>query len=365
MGEEKLDNAVYLIRGLWDLADLASRDGRPRDGALGRGAGLRPHRAVRRRLVPARGPRLRRLARRSGQPPALPAPLDRRDADGGRADPRRPGRAWARAAGHAAAALGLARGALLRRRLGLLPHRAPRLRRRARRPVRAAVVHAEHVDHRRRRGQLRAPGPEPSGAGRRRSPPSSSPASSSPPRCRRSPRRRRRTGTSSTARSTSGRWCCRPGAPTGPPGRSSTSSSACGRISGAAAWRSCRRCRPTRRSPGATSAWATAGRSTWRRGARAGATARGSASRACASRCASATRCPPAPTVRRVTLDGDEVGYGTRQHEPRPRGQRPRAPRRLAHARGPHGLIRPAGPGCPRGSRRRRTRRPRGRRRAR
>ena len=31
MGEEKLDNAVYLIRGLYDFADMAQAKKRPRD----------------------------------------------------------------------------------------------------------------------------------------------------------------------------------------------------------------------------------------------------------------------------------------------------------------------------------------------
>ena len=35
MGEEKLDNAVYTIRGLRDLADLAARPGRCRHCELG------------------------------------------------------------------------------------------------------------------------------------------------------------------------------------------------------------------------------------------------------------------------------------------------------------------------------------------
>ena len=62
MGEEKLDNAVYLVRGLWDLADLASATG---DRATERWAtGLASDLTGRfdARLVPPRGPGLRRLA---------------------------------------------------------------------------------------------------------------------------------------------------------------------------------------------------------------------------------------------------------------------------------------------------------------
>ena len=36
MGEEKLDNAVYLIRGLYDLADMAAAKQRPDDRRGGR-----------------------------------------------------------------------------------------------------------------------------------------------------------------------------------------------------------------------------------------------------------------------------------------------------------------------------------------
>ena len=35
MGEEKLDNAVYYIRGLYDLADMAPRQARPHDASAG------------------------------------------------------------------------------------------------------------------------------------------------------------------------------------------------------------------------------------------------------------------------------------------------------------------------------------------
>ena len=93
---------------------------------------------------------------------ALPAVLDRRDADGGRArpattarpspaSPARPRRALARGAP----------AAVLRRRLRPLPHRRGRLRRiDGARPEREADLHAQHGDHGRRRGQLRPPRPD-------------------------------------------------------------------------------------------------------------------------------------------------------------------------------------------------------------
>ena len=64
MGPEKLDNTVYWIRGLYDLADMAQSKG---DGATERWAraeGRRPARALRGRVVDARGGPARRLARR-------------------------------------------------------------------------------------------------------------------------------------------------------------------------------------------------------------------------------------------------------------------------------------------------------------
>ncbi len=87
MGEEKLDNAVYLIRGLYDLADMAKANG---DAATRRGrrAGRRPRRGVREHVVDRRRPPVRRLARRSPAHQSTEA-LDRREPDGGRALRRR------------------------------------------------------------------------------------------------------------------------------------------------------------------------------------------------------------------------------------------------------------------------------------
>ena len=88
--QEKLDNAVYYIRGLYDLADMArsKRDAATRRGRTG--IADRPARTLRRAPggTPAVEP-VRRLARRDQRAGPAEA-LDRRDADGGRADARRP-----------------------------------------------------------------------------------------------------------------------------------------------------------------------------------------------------------------------------------------------------------------------------------
>ena len=90
MGEEKLDNAVYTIRGYADLADMAAAVGDDRDPPLGRGQGPGPAAEVRAGLVVRRHhPLLRRLPRRR-QREDLPAALDHADPDrrGAAADPR-------------------------------------------------------------------------------------------------------------------------------------------------------------------------------------------------------------------------------------------------------------------------------------
>ena len=138
----------------------------------------------------------------------------------------------------------------------LLPHRRPGCDGAPAGPRRAAVLHAEHVDRGGRRGQLRPPRPErpaPLDDGARR------PAGARRRAARRDAgdRRPRRasTATSSTGPSTGARWCCRPGARTGPRGPWCTSSSACGRTWAATGWRSCRSCprradRGSRHPPG-------------------------------------------------------------------------------------------------------------------
>ena len=130
MGEEKLDNTVYTIRGLHGPRRHGRRPRRPRHRALGAAPRARPRAPLRGGLVDRERARLRRLARRPRQQPALPALLDRRDADGGRAHRRRrPGRARPRAPRPRRALARGAREAVLRRRLRPLPHRRGRLRR--------------------------------------------------------------------------------------------------------------------------------------------------------------------------------------------------------------------------------------------
>ena len=51
MGEEKLDNTVYTIRGLYDLADMARATPRQRHRHVGRDHGARARAALRGRLV--------------------------------------------------------------------------------------------------------------------------------------------------------------------------------------------------------------------------------------------------------------------------------------------------------------------------
>ena len=126
MGEEKLDVAVYTIRGLRDLADMARSRGDRATAVLGARAGARARAALRGRVVDAGGPAARRLARRSRQREAPAAPLDRRGPDGGGARARRPHRPRPR---HLPARRGgarAAREALLQRRLRPLPHRRAR-----------------------------------------------------------------------------------------------------------------------------------------------------------------------------------------------------------------------------------------------
>ena len=88
MGEEKLDNTVYTIRGYADLADMARARGDRADRDVGRPAGPR---AMLRKFEDAwwydagRRELLRRLPRRPGQREGLPAALDRAHPDRRRA----------------------------------------------------------------------------------------------------------------------------------------------------------------------------------------------------------------------------------------------------------------------------------------
>ena len=87
MGVEKLDNSVYLIRGLYDLADMARSKHDGRTHAWASNLARRAPQPLRGHLVDGGRPAARRLdrrlpRRRSEQPAAGPA-LDWRDADGG------------------------------------------------------------------------------------------------------------------------------------------------------------------------------------------------------------------------------------------------------------------------------------------
>ena len=174
MGVEKLDNTVYTIRGLRDLADLARSKGDTAtatwasERAAAMEADVRAGLVVRRRRRP-----VRRLARRPGRPgerqhqdPA--AALDRRDPDGRRAGAPGPGDPPLATDAHGQTALDAAAGALLHRRVRPVPHRhRPDLRAGAATPARrcdsvvssvperAVGLLAQHRHHGRRRGQLR------------------------------------------------------------------------------------------------------------------------------------------------------------------------------------------------------------------
>ena len=127
------------------------------------------------------------------------------------------------------------------------------------------------------------------------------PRCSSPTRCRARCRRSCRRRTSATARTTTAtstaagpaaRCSSRPGATTAPRGRSCTSSSVCGRRWAPGRSRSCRSCRPGRRAPRGARSGSARARWTCARSAPAGATSRPSAPTTCASTtCGSAPRC--------------------------------------------------------------------------
>ena len=177
MGEEKLDNAVYTIRGYADLADMAAAvgDDETRRWAVGK---ARAAGEVRGRLVVRRRhPLLRRLAGGPGQREGLPAALDRADSD------RRGAAAYPRPGGRAAGLPGArrrdaerARAGVLHRHDGPVPHRhradvgpGRQPRRQLRlgglgRAERAQRLHAQLGDRRGQRGQLRPARPRPAAA---------------------------------------------------------------------------------------------------------------------------------------------------------------------------------------------------------
>ena len=266
MGEEKLDNTVYTIRGLRDLADLAASKGdtATRTWATDKAADLEQRfdgGLVERRRHAA----VRRLARRPGQRPGLPAPLDRGDAGRGRAQATRPA-GWS--AGLARATRGRwsrsARSPATPASSGCstpapAPTSAPDGNQGPRCDSAVSSVQsersvftlntsimaaAEAALGRMGAGQLRAL------HDRQRARRSSTRACGScRARCRRS-RPRPTSAATSRGCSPSGRWCCRRGAPTGSSGRSCTTSSASRPTSVATGSAWCRRSRrASRRSP--------------------------------------------------------------------------------------------------------------------
>ena len=88
MGEEKLDNTVYTIRGLYDLADMARSKDDPATARWATAEGQRHEAALRGIVVVrARGRHaVRRFPPQPGQREGLPAALDRGHPHGGRAD---------------------------------------------------------------------------------------------------------------------------------------------------------------------------------------------------------------------------------------------------------------------------------------
>ena len=125
MGPEKLDNGVYYMRGLYDLADMARAE---HDSATATWA---TNLADRLRsqfeqtwwdpsVVP-----VRRLARQPGQQPGLPQELDRPGPDGGHADHRDAGHAGRRQPRSRRGGAGHARGLVLQRRSPREPRPLP------------------------------------------------------------------------------------------------------------------------------------------------------------------------------------------------------------------------------------------------
>ena len=167
MGPEKLDNAVYYIRGL-----VRPRRHGPRPSTTARpfawatSLARKLQRAFERTWWDHGGPAVRRLAQGPGQRPDLPEALDRRDADGGRADTRtarrRPG---SRRTTTATTALAGRENNCYSGDRPVQPRPVPhRLRRRRRRQGRAGDLLADDRHPGRRRGQLRAPGRRPAAA---------------------------------------------------------------------------------------------------------------------------------------------------------------------------------------------------------
>ena len=217
MGEEKLDNAVYLYRALVDLA------------AMARAVGDKPTAA----FAASRAAKMKLRFGRAWFMPSVPGFADSLDDPG---DQKLMQRHWIGATpmesepapatrAQAIPSLAAARDEVLHGRLGPVPHGHAGLRPRGvLREVRAAGVLAQHGDHGRCRSQLRAPRGEPPLSALERPTRRAGPTSSRA-RCRRSPRPTT-TAARSTRRGTSVLPCSRPGARTGPCGPSCTTSSA-------------------------------------------------------------------------------------------------------------------------------------------
>ena len=276
------------IRGLYDLADMArAKHDRATYAWARRSARDLLHSGSRTRggIRVADGPQYADSLDDPRRRDSIPAEaLDRRDADGGRADDRRQARARAGDLDARRRRARRSRDAVLLRRAAVQPRPVPhRLRRRPDGRGRADDLRAQHGDPGRRRGQLRparrrssrsaTPTPRSSRCSASRTRPTARPTSS-PERCRRSSRRRTST----------------------PPGRATRTWTAAGRCRSMVmqAWghygtmwpvvhqqlgvrpdlgrdrlRSCRSCRRRPRSPVGTSGSAAAG-STWSRASRDG-----------------------------------------------------------------------------------------------
>ena len=293
MGVEKLDNSVYLIRGLYDLADLARAEGDRGDAGVGERPRAPAAPAVRGRLVVSR-------ARPTGR--STPTRSTTRRSAG--TNNKQQDKHWI---GVTPMEAELTIGGMAMPGLATFDHGDQALALRetdcysGSRPYNLGLFHTgcgggptgagertifglntaiqavgEGNYGRMESASGGTPTPRPSRCSA--SPTRAARRTSSPARCRRSCRRRTstapaRTTPTSSAAGAAARCSCRPGATTAPSGRSCTSSSACGRTWGATRWRSCRSCRRARRSRAATSGSARA-RSTCRPRVTASATAR-------------------------------------------------------------------------------------------
>ena len=154
MGEEKLDNAVYFIRGLYDFADMAKAKKKTADAKWANDLADKLRASFDDTWWNEESIAVRRLAqgRRTGPAEAL----DRRHADGGRADPQRRRHARPRRRRERVNRAGRARERLLQRHRPAQPRPLPhRLRGRPGRQGRGDHLLAHDLDRRRRRGQLR------------------------------------------------------------------------------------------------------------------------------------------------------------------------------------------------------------------